>query len=64
MVCQILVDVLRRVDLNSSVADIAQSIVDEQNMGKFVTESVKAAGLESTFLVAWQGTAGSAAAKH
>ena len=47
--CEVLLDVLRRVDLNFSVADIAQSIVDEQNMGKFVTERVTAAGLESTW---------------
>ena len=34
------------VDLNSSVGDIAQRIVDEEYIGKFVIESVKTAGLD------------------
>ena len=50
---EVLVDVCGHVDLNSSVADITQSIIhvdiDEQSMGKFVFESVKAASLESTW---------------
>ena len=45
--CELLFDVLRRVDLNWSVADIVQSIVDEQNTGKFVIKSVKAASLDA-----------------
>ena len=38
-------DDLRRVDINSSVADIPQSITGDRNIGKFVAR-VKIAGLE------------------